>query len=189
MNLDIHLNYLWVFYLLAYAIAFPLRTWANAKRGEPIEDPELLAERKIVLFAALTWIAGGLVISLFVPLISGFLFYIGILFYVLGMIIAGGALYSLAFNRGLVTRGFYRYSRNPNYVGWTLVIFGMSLMGWSDSFSSILFLIYFLLTIPYFHWTVSVEEDYLVNKHGDSYREFLEDTPRYFGLPKGERAS
>jgi protein-S-isoprenylcysteine O-methyltransferase Ste14 len=133
MNLDIYLNHLWVFYLLAYAIAFPLRTGANAKRGEPIEDPELWAERKLVLFAALTWIAGGLVISLFSSLNYGFLFCLGILFYILGIIIAGGALYSLAYNRGLVTRGFYRFSRNPNYVGWTLVIFGMSLMGWSDS--------------------------------------------------------
>ena len=179
MNLDIHLNHLWVFYLLAYAIAFPLRTWANAKRGEPIEDPELLAERKIVLLAALTWIIGGLVISLFVPLNFGFLFYVGLFFYILGLIIAGGALYSLAYNRGLVTRGFYRYSRNPNYVGWTIVIFGMSLMGWSASLPSILFLVYFFLTIPYFHWTVSVEEDYLVHKH----------TPRYFGLPKSESTS
>jgi protein-S-isoprenylcysteine O-methyltransferase Ste14 len=65
----------------------------------------------------------------------------------------------------------------------------MSLMGWSASLSSILFLVYFFLTNPYFHWTVSVEGDYLVNKHGDSYREFLDNTPRYFKLPKGERAA
>lgn len=183
MDLGIN-NNLWIFYVLAYAIAFPLRTWANAKRGEPIEDPELLSERKIVLVAALTWILSGFVISLFVPLSLGSLFYVGVLFYLLGIIIAGGALYSLANNRGLVTSGFYRYSRNPNYVGWTSVIFGMSLMGWSTSLPSILFLIYFFVTIPYFHWTVLVEEDYLVNKHGESYREFLDLTPRYFGFPR-----
>jgi protein-S-isoprenylcysteine O-methyltransferase Ste14 len=185
MDLGINLNNLWIFYAIAYAIAFPLRTWANAKRGEPIEDPELLAERKIVLVAALTWILSGFVISLFVPLSSGLLFYIGVLFYVFGIIIAAGALYSLAHNRGLVTSGFYRFSRNPNYVGWTLAIFGMSLMGWSNSLPGILFLVYFLVTIPYFHWTVLVEEDYLVSKHGASYREFLELTPRYIGFPGG----
>lgn len=54
MNLSIQFNDLWVFYIFAYLIAFPLRTWANAKRGEPIEDPELLSERTILLIAALT---------------------------------------------------------------------------------------------------------------------------------------
>lgn len=184
MDLGIDVNNLWIFYALAYAIAFPMRTWANAKRGEPIEDPELLAERKIVLVVALTWILSGFVISLFVPLSFGTLFYMGVIIYLLGIIIAGGALYSLTHNPGLVTGGFYRYSRNPNYVGWTLVILGMSLMGWSTSIPSILLLVYFFVTIPYFHWTVLVEEDYLVNKHGESYREFLELTPRYFGFPK-----
>ena len=117
MNFGIHLNNLWIFYGLAYAIAFTLRTWANAKRGEPIEDPELLAERKIILAVTMIWILGGLVISLFVPVNFDPVFYVGAFFYILGIIIAGGALYSLAYNRGLVTRGFYCYSRNPNYVG------------------------------------------------------------------------
>ncbi|MGW8144671.1 MAG: methyltransferase family protein [Anaerolineales bacterium] len=128
-------------------------------------------------------------ISLFVPLSMGRLFYCGIFFYIRSIILAAGALYSLAHNRGLVTGGFYRYSRNPNYVGWTLVIFGMAMMGWSSSIPSTLFLVYFFLTIPYFHWTVLEEEEFLENKYGDSYREFLKITPRYIGFSKNAHAS
>jgi hypothetical protein len=113
MNLGIHFNNLWVFYVLAYAIAFPLRTWANAKRGDPIEDLELSAERIMLLVAALTWILGGFVISLFVPLNFGFLFYVGIFFYLLGIIIAGGALYSLAYNPGFGDQGILPEFEEP----------------------------------------------------------------------------
>ena len=35
---SIHLTNLWLFYVLVYAIAFPLRQLANKKRGEPIQD-------------------------------------------------------------------------------------------------------------------------------------------------------
>ena len=185
MKFEIALLNLWMFYALAYAIAFPLRQWANAKRGEPIEDPEFLSQHKGVLAAALIWIAGGFAISLFVPVTYESTFYVGLALYILGLIIAGLAFHSFAHKDGLVTRGIYHYSRNPNYVGWTILIFGLCLMGWSPSPWSIIFLIYFILTIPYFHCTILLEEQYLANKHGDSYRAYLRNTPRYVGASNG----
>ena len=122
MNLGISLTNLWIFYALSYAVAFPLRQWANAKRGEPIEDPEFLSQHKGAFAAAMTWLFGGFVISLFVPVTFGPLFYVGLIFYILGLAIAVLAFYSFAHKDGLVTRGVYRYSRNPNYVGWTILI-------------------------------------------------------------------
>lgn len=184
MQLGIKLLNLWVFYALAYAIAFPLRQWANARRGEPIEDPEFLSQHKGVLAAAMAWLVGGFVIGLFVPIAFGSLFYVGLVFYILGLAIAVLALYSFAHKDGLVTRGVYRYSRNPNYIGWTVLIFGLSLMGWSSSLWSVIFVVYFVVTIPYFHWTVLLEERYLIQKHGDSYRRYLKETPRYIGAPR-----
>jgi len=175
---------LWIFYLLAYAVAFPLRQWANAKRGEPIEDPEMLRQHKGVVVGAMLWLFGGFIISLFVPILFSSVFFVGLVFYILGLGIAVFAFYSFAHQRGLVTGVLYRYSRNPNYVGWILLMFGLSLMGWSDSFWSFIFLIYFVVTILYLHWTILLEERYLAEKHGDSYRLYLASTPRYFGIPK-----
>jgi protein-S-isoprenylcysteine O-methyltransferase Ste14 len=186
LNLGIKLDNLWVFYVLAYAIALPIQSWANNKRGEPFDDPEFLFKGEKIFAIAMVWLIGGLLISLFVPIGLGTLFIIGLLFYLVGIIIVGGTFYSFANNRGLVTTGIHRYSRNPGYVGWTLVILGMTIIGWSSSVWSIIFLFYFLLTIPYFHWTVLLEEEFLVNKYGDSYQEYLGSTARYFSIPREE---
>jgi protein-S-isoprenylcysteine O-methyltransferase Ste14 len=178
------ISHLWIFYLLAYAIAFPLRQWANAKRGEPIEDPQMLRQHKGVVAGALLWMLAGFVISLFVPILVRPLFFVGLVFYVFGLGIAAFAFCSFANQRGLVTGVLYRYSRNPNYVGWMLLILGLTLMGWTTSIWSFMFLVYFIVTIPYFHWTILLEERYLAERHGDSYRQYLAGTPRYMRLPK-----
>ena len=182
MNVIDTSTHLWIFYVLAYAIALSVQTWANHKRGAPFDDPEFLFRGKKIVTIAMIWLFGGFFISLFVPLTFGPLFFVGLGFYVVGIVIGILALYSFAHHPGLVTTGIHRYSRNPIYVGWTLVIFGLSLMGWSDSIWSLLFLVYFLITMPYFHWTVLLEEKFLAEKYGDTYREYVSHSPRYFGV-------
>jgi protein-S-isoprenylcysteine O-methyltransferase Ste14 len=185
MNVHIGIFNLWLFYVLGYAIAFPMQAWANKKRGQPFDDPEFLfRSRKSIFPLAMLWLIGGFSISLFVPLVFGALFIVGLCFFIGGMVVAGFTFYSFAHHSGLVTTGIHRYSRNPGYVGWIFVLFGLTLMGWSASIASILFLIYIILTIPYFHWTVLLEEDFLVKRYGDSYREYLRSTSRYFGVSK-----
>jgi protein-S-isoprenylcysteine O-methyltransferase Ste14 len=61
---------------------------------------------------------------------------------------------------------------------------GLALIGWSESIWSIIFLIYFIITMPYFHWTVLLEENFLKKKYGDAYQQYLKTTPRYLGRPK-----
>lgn len=181
---SIHLTNLWVFYVLAYAIAFPVQAWANHKRGEPFDDPEFLFNGPWIVTLAMVWLIGGLVISLFVPVDFGPLFFVGLIVYIGGIIVGVLGLYSFAQNSELATRSIHRYSRNPLYVGWALAILGMALMGWSQSAWSIGFMIYFLITLVYFHWTVTLEEAFLLKKYGDSYRDYLNSSARYFGIPK-----
>ena len=180
---------LWLFYVLAYAFAFPMQAWANNKRGAPFDDPEFLFRGKKIITIAMIWLFGGLAISLFVPVDFGILFYLGLPFYLGGMVIVGLTFYSFANHRGLVTTGIHQYSRNPGYVGWTIVFFGLCLMGWSASIWSILFLVYFIITLFYFHWTILLEEKFLTDKYGDVYREYLKRTSRYWGVPKEDAAS
>ncbi len=182
----IRLTNLWVFYVLVYVIAFPLRQWANKRRGEPIEDPDMLMQHKLLLALTLLWLFGGFAISLFVPLRSGIVFWIGLASYVVGVAIVAAALIALG-APGLVRGSVYRYSRNPNYVGMVFVIFGLVLMGWSASLGSILFTLYFLLTLPYFHWTILTEEAFLSAKFGASYSEYLRSTARYLGASNRKR--
>jgi protein-S-isoprenylcysteine O-methyltransferase Ste14 len=171
---------LWLFYIVGYAIAYPLRNWAQKKRGEPFEDPELLSQKRVMI-PAMAWIFGGFAISLFVPMDFGFLFYIGLPFAIIGIIIVGYVFYSFAHQAGLTVGGIYRYSRNPNYIGWTIFFLGLTLIGWSESLWSIVFLGYLIYSIFYFHWLVLQEEKFLAGKFGASYKQYLETTPRYIG--------
>jgi protein-S-isoprenylcysteine O-methyltransferase Ste14 len=180
---NIHLTNLWVFYVLAYAIAIPVQEWANHKRGEPFDDPEFLFNGPWIVTLAMVWLIGGLVISLFVPVDFGPLFYVGLIFYIGGIIVGVLGLYSFAQVNELVMQGIHRYSRNPLYVGWALVILGMAIIGWSTTLWSIVFVVYFLVTLVYFHWTVTLEEAFLLDKYGDTYRDYLNSTARYFGTP------
>jgi protein-S-isoprenylcysteine O-methyltransferase Ste14 len=177
-------NNLWLYYGVAYIIAYSTQVWANKKRGEPFDDPEFLFSKKIIVIVAMIWLFGGLAISFFVPVDYGILFYIGFPLFILGLLIGELTMYSFARNKGLTTSKIHHYSRNPIYVGTTIMYLGLTLIGWSESIWSIIFFIYFIITMPYFHWTVLLEEAFLKNKYGDAYDHYLKTTPRYLGRPK-----
>jgi protein-S-isoprenylcysteine O-methyltransferase Ste14 len=75
----------------------------------------------------------------------------------------------------LLTDGPYRVSRNPMYVGWTLLQAGLA-------FTSNAFWIMALLPIVnlYMDWTyVRREERLLAHKFGNKYAEYTRRVPRY----------
>ncbi|MDO9575467.1 MAG: hypothetical protein Q7J55_02955 [bacterium] len=42
----------------------------------------------------------------------------------------------------------------------------------------------FIISIPFYHCTVLLEEAFLEHKYRETYREFMNKTPRYIGAPK-----
>jgi protein-S-isoprenylcysteine O-methyltransferase Ste14 len=83
----------------------------------------------------------------------------------------------------LVTSGIYGWSRNPQNVGWFLVLLGVSVIG--RSAGAIVLLALFALTLHFY--IVYVEEPYLEEVFGDAYRRYRSTTPRCLGLPKERR--
>lgn len=75
----------------------------------------------------------------------------------------------------LVTAGPYRFTRNPIYIGFVLVYFGMSIV-----LTSVWIL---LLIIPVFlilqRGVVLREEAFLERKFGDAYRDYTDRVPRW----------
>ena len=171
---------LWIFYIGGYAIAYPLRMWAENKRGMPFEDPDLTSQKKVMIPATI-WMIAGLAISVFVPISSGVLLGAGLAIAIIGFVLVGIVFYSFANQPGLATQGVHRFSRNLNYIGWTVYFLGLTVIGWSESIWSILFLAYLIYTAIYLHWNVLQEEKFLLHKYGESYQSYLESTPRYFG--------
>jgi protein-S-isoprenylcysteine O-methyltransferase Ste14 len=118
---------------------------------------------------------------------TGKLTWLGILLMVIGLIITLAAMDLFRkFSRwlgsntpGLQTNGLYRYSRNPQFVGYGLFILGFFLLWW-NSLAWIGLLAYAALAYA----VTLVEEEHLIRTYGESYREYCQQVPRYFGLPK-----
>jgi protein-S-isoprenylcysteine O-methyltransferase Ste14 len=144
---------IWVYYFSAYIFFYLFRRWAENKRGEPFEDPEL-ASQKIAYIPATIWIFAGFIIGLFIPVSINLFFISGTICTLIGVGIVGLAFYSFSQKSGLTTTRIFSYTRNPNYLGMFVFIGGLCVMGWSDSLASIAFLLYFIYTLFYLHWVV-----------------------------------
>jgi len=83
----------------------------------------------------------------------------------------------------LIDRGVYRWSRNPQYVGYGLFLGGVSLAALSV-WAFVLTLSFALFIHCYI---VSVEEPHLRAAFGRDYESYLRRTARYFRPPSGRR--
>lgn len=79
----------------------------------------------------------------------------------------------------LVTEGIYRWSRNPQLVGWTLVLIGLGLLRGS----AMVLLLAGLAWVSY-RLYLPTEEDHLRRIFGDAYDAYRRRTHRYFGPPR-----
>ena len=79
----------------------------------------------------------------------------------------------------LVTTGMYRWSRNPQNVGWTLFLFGIAIAGRSGL--ALVMAAYFWAT---FRWYVAAEEQFLERIFDGEYLDYKGWSHRYFGLPR-----
>ncbi|NOY96393.1 MAG: isoprenylcysteine carboxylmethyltransferase family protein [Chlorobi bacterium] len=80
----------------------------------------------------------------------------------------------------LITTGIYRWSRNPQFVGWFLMLLGISLAGRSG-FAFALTGVFAIVTYLY---TTLLAEPYLESLYGEEYRLFKLRTARWIGIPK-----
>ena len=78
-----------------------------------------------------------------------------------------------------VTQGPYRISRHPFYFTGFLTMFGMGIAS-----ASWVVLLCAFLWIAFFYIVVPTEERFLLEKYSNTYREYMNRTPRWIGLPK-----
>lgn len=79
----------------------------------------------------------------------------------------------------LVKSGPYRYSRNPQVVGWLLALLGAAIAGRSVK---ALNLVGFFLFVHRLYFPI--EERHLEWTFGDEYRRYQAKTPRFLGFPR-----
>lgn len=177
----------WIFTVLLFAAGFiPLyidyEKTEKRVEGEPTGS-EINKTTKIThVITHMIIMPFTLIYSIFLPLKLGTLwFYAGLPIYLLGLVMA--LMFSISFATAPlgepISKGVYAISRHPGYFG-----FFLGLVGIGIACASWVFLLCALVWIVSWHFGVIEEEQILLEKYGDAYREYMNRTPRWIGMPK-----
>ncbi|MBM4447414.1 MAG: isoprenylcysteine carboxylmethyltransferase family protein [Chloroflexi bacterium] len=123
-----------------------------------------------------------LLYSIFLPLQLGTAwFYAGLAVCLVGLII-----YEVAYatwpntpSREPITKGPYRFSRHPVYIGIFVQLIGVGIASASWTFLLLAAVLIFL-----WRFLAFAEERICLERYGNSYREYMNRTPRWIGIPK-----
>ena len=182
----------WIFWLYFVLAAVPMTLiyryvwkddWKKAMGRQYTVPPSNKTER-ILAYISYFVIFAILVYSVFLPLkLDTVWFYVGLFIYLLGVIF--GIMADLSFATSPldkpVTKGVYCISRNP------MDFFGfLMMMGMGIACASWLFLLFAMIWIILSDRGAIAEERFCLEKYGDAYREYMNRTPRWIGIPKSQ---
>jgi protein-S-isoprenylcysteine O-methyltransferase Ste14 len=125
-----------------------------------------------------------MVYSVFLPIKLGTLwFYAGLTIWVLSMVISLISFVSFGTTPldELVSKGTYRISRNPVFLSGFLADLGIGI-----ACASWIYMLYAVIDLILMHFYARAEEHFLLEKYGDTFREYMNRTPRWIGIPKSK---
>jgi protein-S-isoprenylcysteine O-methyltransferase Ste14 len=120
--------------------------------------------------------------SIFLPLKLGTgWFYAGLAIFLTGLVVLVVATINFARTPMdvPVTRGIYHYSRHPLYLASLLIYLSVGIAA-----ASWVFLLVFFVQSVFIRIAAAGEERFCLEKYGEAYREYIDKTPRWLGLPK-----
>jgi len=175
----------WIFMLLD-VLTFPLFIRIAKGRAPEVEGKSQVSAmsrtKRITLYSSKIIYIPAFIYSIFLPLRLGEVwFYVGLPITLIGFIAGIIVILNWAASpRGEpVTNGLYRYSRHPMYVTGFVFLLGVSI-----ATASWVFLLFTILLIAASFYFAPLEERSCLEKYGDAYREYMNRTPRYIGIPK-----
>jgi protein-S-isoprenylcysteine O-methyltransferase Ste14 len=149
------------------------------KMGEPTLNK---AEKIINIFSNFVLLFGLFIYSIFLPLqLETAWLYVGLVVCVLGVFTWTIAIVNIAdIPLGKPwEKGLYRYSRHPMTLAGYLILIGAGIAS-----ASWIFLLFSIVYIILCAILIRTEEHFCLEKFGTAYREYINKTPRWLGLPK-----
>jgi protein-S-isoprenylcysteine O-methyltransferase Ste14 len=184
---EIGLRNAWIF-MLVDALTIPVFMRIVKNRQSPSPEKAMAGisrVEKIILYGSKVMFLPALIYSIFLPLELGTMwFYIGLPITLIGLIAGVMVLVNWATTPPdqPVTRGLYRYSRHPMYVAAFIMYVGLGIA----CASWVLLLFAVIFTAVSFVYA-NAEEQLTLEMYGDSYREYINRTSRYIGLPRSAK--
>jgi protein-S-isoprenylcysteine O-methyltransferase Ste14 len=177
----------WIFMVLLFLSFIPIQMmkkeaqtkfnagWASKKWSK--------AGRLAALSTHIVILPLTVIYSIFLPLkLDTIWFYVGLFICLVALAIYYTAMINIARTQIVnepVTKGVYRFSRHPIYLGGFLLFLGIGI-----ACASWIFLLFALAWIILWLIAVPSEESNVSEKYGDAYREYINRTPRWIGIPK-----
>ena len=139
-------------------------------------------EKRLALSTHAVIMPVAAIYSIFLPLKIGTAWlYVGLLIFALALVMT--VMTSINFATTPpdkpVTKGVYRISRHPIYLSGFLLYVGIGI-----ACASWVLLLLAVAWIVLWHVVVPAEERFLLEKYGDAYREYMDRTSRWIGIPK-----
>ena len=175
----------WIFIIPLLIYWFSGIKFLFSKRMPENTPPEKKSDKILSKILVLVMF-GSFFYSIFLPLkLSTIWFSIGILIYIIGLILITLSMINFATTPldEPVTKGIYRFSRNPMFIGFFLVYAGIAFacISW-------VYLVITILFILIMHYISPFEEAITLGHYGKAYKEYMKRTPKWIGIPKsGEK--
>ena len=174
----------WIFMVWLFIQNYGIRFFSKEiyQKAGGSSEVELNQSQKITSYASITLWLLTTIYSVFLPFkLDTIWFYIGLFIFLLGFIINIFVTINFVTTpmEEPVIKGVYRYSRHPMYLAMLLIYFsvGIASASWIFLLATIIWLILIKLS-------VGDEERYCMEKYKDVYREYVNRTPRWVGIPK-----
>ena len=150
--------------------------------GKERLTPHSETEKKLHPVMWIVWLL-AVIYSVFLPLRLGTIwFYIGLPISMVGLITYTIVIVTFAttpIDNEPLTKGLYRYSRHPMYITQLVMFIGVGI-----ATASWIFLLYTIVYTILSIICASPEERFCLEKYGNAYREYMDRTPRWIGMPK-----
>jgi protein-S-isoprenylcysteine O-methyltransferase Ste14 len=138
-----------------------------------------------ILYAVQFTVFASFIYAIFLPLqLYTTWFFSGLIIYLSGLIFTSIAVMNFASSpkNKPVTKGLYRISRNPMYVGWLTMHIGLGI-----ACTSWLYLVLAVVLLILFNAVLPSEKRWCLETYGDAYREYMNRTPRWIGIPQSKK--
>jgi protein-S-isoprenylcysteine O-methyltransferase Ste14 len=155
------------------------RVWARSSLPSDFKRSRL--EKAMPIIGNSVWLLATLY-SIFLPLKLGTAwFYTGLPIFLIGVIILAVATYNFAAAPAgkPATRGAYSFSRHPSYLSMIIIYIGTGIAS-----ASWVFILLGIANIFWMRTEAAVEERYCLERYNKDYREYMNKTPRWIGVPQ-----
>ena len=178
----------WIFMIWPWVAMLVIRlVGLDVYRRASGQPSEMKTSRRyrVVSYVSIVIETMAVAYSIFLPLQLGTIwFYAGLAIFLTGLVVLAAATVNFATTPMDVpiTRGIYHYSRHPLYLASLLIYLSVGIA----SASWVFLLVFFVQSVSIRIAAVG-EERFCLEKYGEAYREYIDKTPRWLGLPKSSR--